>query len=135
VLTALFAFPYFGMLNTKSSIVVLVAIVLSLVIHDVQYGPQAALIAESFDADVRYTGAGMGYQLASVVAGGPAPLIAAALLTHYGSSTAISVYIIVCAAISGAALYLLPHTAEARFADVADPLADPTANAATVATA
>ena len=92
VLTALFAFPYFGMLNTKSAVVVLIAIVLSLVIHDVQYGPQAALIAESFDADVRYTGAGMGYQLASVVAGGPAPLIAAALLTHYGSSAAISVH-------------------------------------------
>ena len=130
VLTALFAFPYFGMLNTKSAVVVLIAIVLSLVIHDVQYGPQAALIAESFDADVRYTGAGLGYQLASVVAGGPAPLIAAALLTHYGSSTAISVYIIVCAAISGLALYLLPRTAEARFANVADPLAEPTATVA-----
>jgi MFS family permease len=128
VLTALFAFPYFGMLNTKSSIVVLIAIVLSLVLHDVQYGPQAALIAESFDADVRYTGAGMGYQLASVIAGGPAPLIAAALLTHYGNSTAISVYIIVCCAIAGVALYFLPRTAEARFADVADPLADPHAN-------
>jgi len=135
VLTALFAFPYFGMLNTKSSIVVLAAIVLSLILHDIQYGPQAALIAESFDADVRYTGAGMGYQLASVIAGGPAPLIAAALLTHYGSSTAISVYIIVCAAISGAALYLLPHTAEARFADVADPLADPTAAVTTAGAA
>ena len=133
LLTALFAFPYFGMLNTKSAVVVLIAIVLSLVIHDMQYGPQAALIAESFDADVRYTGAGLGYQLASVVAGGPAPLIAAALLTHYGSSTAISIYIIVCAAISGAALYLLPRTAEARFADVADPLAEPTADVTTAA--
>jgi MFS family permease len=131
VLTALFAFPYFGMLNTKSSIVVLAAIVISLVLHDIQYGPQAALIAESFDADVRYTGAGLGYQLASVVAGGPAPLIAAALLTHYGSSTAISMYIIVCCAIAGAALYLLPNRVEARFADVADPLADPTADVTT----
>ncbi len=125
VLTALFAFPYYGMLNTKSSILVLAAIVLSLVLHDVQYGPQAALIAESFDADVRYTGAGLGYQLASVIAGGPAPLIAAALLTHYGSSTAISIYIIVCCAIAGLALHFLPRTAEARFADVPDSLADP----------
>ncbi|MEO6880101.1 MAG: hypothetical protein ABI181_04005 [Mycobacteriaceae bacterium] len=65
------------------------------------------------------------------MAGGPAPLIAAALLTHYGSSTSISIYIIICAAISGAALYLLPRTAEARFADVADPLAEPTATAVT----
>jgi metabolite-proton symporter len=133
-LTALFAFPYFGMLDTKSSIVVLAAIVLSLVLHDVQYGPQAALIAESFDADVRYTGAGLGYQLASVIAGGPAPLIAAALLTRYGNSTAISIYIIVCCAIAGVALYFLPRTAEARFADVADPLADPQAEVTTAGT-
>ncbi|GAB2909905.1 MFS transporter [Rhodococcus aerolatus] len=134
-LTALFAFPYFGLLGTRSAVVVLVAIVLSLVIHDVQYGPQAALIAESFDADVRYTGAGLGYQLASVVAGGPAPLIAAALLTHYGSSVAISIYIIACAAVSAVALRLLPNTAEARFADVADPMAEPTADASTATAA
>jgi MFS family permease len=108
VLTALFAFPYFGLLNTGNSILVGVAIVVSLVLHDIQYGPQAALIAESFDADIRYTGAGMGYQLASVVAGGPAPLIAAALLVHYGNSTAISIYIIICAAIAMTALILLP---------------------------
>jgi hypothetical protein len=50
----------------------------------------------------------MGYQLASVVAGGPAPLIAAALLVHYGNSTAISIYIIICAAIAMTALILLP---------------------------
>jgi len=108
VLTALFAFPYFGLLNTGNAVLVGVAIVVSLVLHDIQYGPQAALIAESFDADIRYTGAGMGYQLASVVAGGPAPLIAAALLVHYGNSTAISIYIIICAAIAMTALILLP---------------------------
>jgi len=59
---------------------VLIAIVLSLVLHDIQYGPQAALIAESFGTNLRYSGAGIGYQLASVIAGGPAPLIAAAIL-------------------------------------------------------
>ena len=87
------------------------AIILSLMLHDVQYGPQAALIAESFDADIRYTGAGMGYQLASVVAGGPAPLIAAALLAATGDSTSISIYIIICCAISMLALILLPKVA------------------------
>ena len=60
----------------------LLAIVLSLVFHDMQYGPQAALIAESFGPNIRYSGAGLGYQLASVIAGGPAPLIAAAILQH-----------------------------------------------------
>ncbi|HEY8700103.1 MAG TPA: MFS transporter [Arthrobacter sp.] len=111
VLTALFAFPYFGLLNTGNALLVGIAVVVSLVLHDMQYGPQAALIAESFDPDIRYTGAGMGYQLASVIAGGPAPLIAAALLEHYGDSTAISIYIIVCAIISMGALILLPKAA------------------------
>lgn len=113
VLTALFAFPYFGLLNTGNALLVGIAVVVSLVIHDMQYGPQAALIAESFDPDIRYTGAGMGYQLASVIAGGPAPLIAAALLEHYGDSTSISIYIIICAAVSMGALILLPKAANA----------------------
>jgi MFS family permease len=74
-----------------------------------QYGPQAALIAESFTPEVRYSAAGLGYQLASVVAGGPAPLIAAALLAHFGSSDAIAVYIVGCAVISLIALIVLPR--------------------------
>ena len=57
--------------NTRQYGLVLLAIVLSLVFHDMQYGPQAALIAESFGANIRYSGAGIGYQLASVIAGGP----------------------------------------------------------------
>ena len=111
VLTALFAFPYFAMLDTREPFIVGVAIVVSLILHDIQYGPQAALIAESFDADIRYTGAGLGYQLASVVAGGPAPLIAAALLAQYGNSTAIALYIIACCAIAMLALFFLPKAA------------------------
>jgi metabolite-proton symporter len=109
VCTGLFAFPYFGLLNTREAGLVLLAIVLSLVFHDMQYGPQAALIAESFGTNVRYSGAGLGYQLASVIAGGPAPLIAAAILKHTGSSTGISWYIVICAVISLVALVLLPR--------------------------
>src|SRR5439155_14776340 len=80
VCVAAFAFPYYGLLNTKEAGLILLAIVLSLVFHDMQYGPQAALIAESFGPATRYSGAGLGYQLASVIAGGPAPLIAAAIV-------------------------------------------------------
>ncbi|WP_079132066.1 MFS transporter [Streptomyces nanshensis] len=104
-----FAFPYFAMLDSGSSGLVLIAIVLSLFFHDIQYGPQAALIAESFGANVRYSGAGLGYQLASVIAGGPAPLIAAAILENYGSSTGISWYIIACCVLALAALVLMPR--------------------------
>jgi hypothetical protein len=64
------------------------------------YGPQAALIAESFTGRLRYSGASLGYQLASVIAGGPAPLIAAWLLAQYGSGYVIAVYILVCATLS-----------------------------------
>lgn len=122
VLTAIFAFPYFGLLNTGNSLLVGLAIILSLVVHDVQYGPQAALIAESFDADIRYTGAGMGYQLASVIAGGPAPLIAAALLEATGDSTAISVYIIICCVISMLALIFLPKLSKSLAVPASTPV-------------
>jgi MFS family permease len=112
VATAVFAFPYFGLLDTRSGILVLLAIIVSLIVHDMQYGPQAALIAESFGANLRYSGAGLGYQLASVIAGGPAPLIAAAILAATGSSTGISIYIIICCILSFIALVLLPRRPE-----------------------
>jgi len=109
VCTALFAFPYFGLLNSRQAGLVLLAIVVSLIFHDMQYGPQAALIAESFGTNVRYSGAGLGYQLASVIAGGPAPLIAAAILKNTGSSAGISWYIIGCCVLAMIALVLLPR--------------------------
>jgi metabolite-proton symporter len=112
VCTALFAFPYFGLLNTKVSWLVLVGIVVSLIFHDMQYGPEAALIAESFDTNVRYSGASLGYQFASVIAGGPAPLIAAAILSATGSSTWISWYIIGCTVLAMIALIAMPRPAK-----------------------
>ena len=74
-----FGFLYFGMVDTAIPSLVFIAIVLSLIPHDMQYGPQAALIAEAFTPRLRYSGASLGYQLASIIAGGPAPLIATAL--------------------------------------------------------
>jgi metabolite-proton symporter len=108
VLVGLFAFPYYALLNTRQSGLVLLAIVTSLVLHDIMYGPQAALISETFGTGVRYSGAGLGYQLASVIAGGPAPLIAAAILATTHSSTGISLYIVGCAVISFVALLFMP---------------------------
>jgi metabolite-proton symporter len=109
VLTGAFAFPYFGLLNSKESALILIAVVVSLIVHDMQYGPQAALIAEGFGTHLRYSGAGLGYQLASVIAGGPAPLIATKILQETGSSTGISWYIIACCALGLAALLLMPR--------------------------
>lgn len=95
--TGVFGFIYFAMLNTGSPTIIFLAIILSLIPHDMQYGPQAALIAESFTGRLRYSGSSLGYQLASVIAGGPAPLIATWLFGTFHSATAIAVYIAVCA--------------------------------------
>ena len=100
VVTGVFGFIYFGMVNTGVAWVIFLAIVLSLIPHDMMYGPQAALIAESFTGRLRYSGASLGYQLASVIAGGPAPLIATWLFGTYKSSYAIAIYIAVCAVVS-----------------------------------
>jgi MFS family permease len=80
-----YGFFYFYMLDMKSPTYMFIAVMLSIVPHGMMYGPQAALIAELFTGRLRYTGASLGYQLASVIAGGPAPLIALWLYTSYGS--------------------------------------------------
>ena len=98
--TGVFGFVYFALLDTAIPTWIFVAIVLSLVPHDMMYGPQAALIAESFTGRLRYSGASLGYQLASIIAGGPAPLIAAALFAEYRSGYAIAAYILFCAILS-----------------------------------
>jgi hypothetical protein len=85
-----FGFLYFGMVDTAIPSAVFM---LSLIPHDMQYRPQAALIAEAFTPRLRYSGASLGYQLASLIAGGPAPLIATALFAHYQTGYAIAIYI------------------------------------------
>jgi MFS family permease len=108
VLTGIFGFIYFAMLDTAVPGWIFLGIILSFVPHDLMYGPQAALIAECFTPRLRYSGASIGYQLASVVAGGPAPLIATALLAATGSGYAIAVYIALCAIVSIVATIMMP---------------------------
>jgi len=107
IVTGIFGFAYFGMLSSGSAAWIFVAVVMSLIPHDMMYGPQAALIAESFTPRLRYSGSSMGYQLASIIAGGPAPLIAAALFAHYKTGYAIALYILACSVISVAATLML----------------------------
>jgi metabolite-proton symporter len=107
--TALWAVPYFMLLDTGSSTWVFLAVFFSLIPHDMMYGPQAALIAETFTTRLRYSGAGLGYQLASVFAGGPAPLLAAWMLHTFNSSLPIALYIIFGALVTVIATILLPE--------------------------
>src|SRR5579875_1253901 len=81
---AVFVFPYFLLLNTANPLLIILALILSLgICHAWLYGPQAALIAERFGTRIRYTGASLGYQLASITAGGPAPIVATYLLANH----------------------------------------------------
>ena len=99
-LAGLFAFPYFFVLTHGGQVPIFIVVVMSMIIHAMMYGPQAALIGESFPTHLRYGGAGLGYQLASVFAGGPAPLVATWLLHETGTPYSISIYIVVAAVIT-----------------------------------
>ncbi len=118
VLMLIFAFPYFLLMNSKSDVLFILAVILSLaVFHAWVYGPQAALIAERFGTRSRYSGASLGYQLAAPFAGGLAPIIALLLLNGKtnlavlglksanvtigaGSWQAVAIYIVVLSIIS-----------------------------------
>jgi MFS family permease len=108
VSVGVFAFVYFAMMNSLVPGLIFAAIVLSFVPHDLMYGPQAALIAECFPARLRYSGSSLGFHLASIVAGGPAPLIATALFAATGSGYAVAGYILFCAVVSVSATAFLP---------------------------
>jgi MFS family permease len=108
VLTGIYGFIYFALLNSLVPGLIVLAIVLAFIPHDIMYGPQAALIAEGFTPRLRYSGTSIGYQLASLTAGGPAPIIATALLAAYGSGYVIGGYIAICAVVSIIATVLMP---------------------------
>ena len=86
----------------------IIVLVVGLILHGAMYGPQAALIAESFTPRLRYSGASLGYQLASLVAGGPSPLIATWLFATYKSGYAIAIYIAACSVVSLISAALMP---------------------------
>ena len=118
---AVWGFVYFGLYATAVPIIVFIAIAVSLIPHDMQYGPQASLIAESFTGRLRYSGASLGYQFASIIAGGPAPSIALGIWTGFlfigpwkvlsplpaKNAYMISVYILACCVIGFIATALL----------------------------
>jgi metabolite-proton symporter len=106
-----FAFPFFWLLETRQTGLVILAVVIGLIGHAAMYGPQAAFFSELFGTRVRYSGASLGYQLASPLAGGLAPLIATALLESAGGKPwPVAVYLIVMAAITLVSVWLVEET-------------------------
>src|SRR6201996_5340983 len=108
VVMGIFGFVYFAMLDTMNPTIIFIAISISLLPVMTLYGPEAALIAEAFSPRLRYSGASLGYQLASIIAGGPSPFIATALFATYHSSLPIALYILVCAVVGIVSTALLP---------------------------
>jgi MHS family shikimate/dehydroshikimate transporter-like MFS transporter len=107
--TALFAYPLFMLLDTGSSALIALALVIALVFANApMYGPQAAFLSELFGTRVRYSGASLGSQLASVIAGGLSPFIATALLP-YGRG-ALAAYIMAMALITIGAVLMAAET-------------------------
>jgi metabolite-proton symporter len=108
VFSGIWAFPLFFLLDMKSPEYMIVAIAVGMAIgHSAMYGPQAAFMSELFSTRVRYSGASLGYQLASIFAGGISPLIATYLLKQSGGNPApIAWYMIVLAAITVVSVFL-----------------------------
>jgi MFS transporter, MHS family, shikimate and dehydroshikimate transport protein len=123
IFTGAFAFPFFWLIETSMPALLVLSMVLALSVgHAAMYAPQASFVAELFGTRVRYSGLSLGYQLASVIAGGLSPFIAMSLLRRTGSSSSIALYIILMAAITTISVYLAAETAHK---DIADTIADP----------
>lgn len=93
-------FPFFSLIDTADFGNLVLAVTVGLVFHGAMYAPQAAFFTEMFATRMRYSGASIGAQFASVAAGAPAPLIATALLSDYDSSTPIALYVIAAAVLT-----------------------------------
>jgi metabolite-proton symporter len=110
---AIWVLVFFALLDTGHFVLILLAAVVALFLHAAMYGPQASFISEMFPTRVRYTGASMGYQLAGIVGGGVAPIISTALLDHFDSSSAVSVYVIAMLAVTAICVVAAPETVKA----------------------
>jgi metabolite-proton symporter len=106
----LWMFAFFALLDTKSFLPITLAATVGLVLHGAMYGPQAAFFSELFGTKVRYSGASIGYQLASIAAGGLAPLIATALLAAYDSTFPVVLYVLAMCALTVVAVVASKET-------------------------
>jgi MHS family shikimate/dehydroshikimate transporter-like MFS transporter len=110
IMTAVLAYPLFLLLDTGETRYVVLAMFLVFIFsHAAMYGPQAAFLSEMFGTRVRYSGASLGAQLSSVLAGGLSPFIATALLRSYGKG-ALALYLIFMAAVTIVAVVAATET-------------------------
>jgi MFS family permease len=108
---AIWVFLFFPLLDTRSTVLIVVAAVGGLLFHAAMYGPQTAFISELFSTRVRYSGASLGYQIAGVLGGALAPIISIALLDRFGSALPVSLYVLGGLLITMVSVWLAPETA------------------------
>jgi metabolite-proton symporter len=106
------AFVFFGLLDTNEPGPILLAVVVGLFFHTLMYAPQSAFFSELFGTSVRYTGASVGYQLASIFAGALAPIIAVELLgsADERNTTAVAIYVALASVVTVIAVYFAKET-------------------------
>ncbi len=130
--TGAWAWAFFALLDTRSFPMLVLAVTVGLIFHSAMYAPQAAFFSELFATRMRFSGASIGAQFASVAAGAPAPLIAVALLAHYGNAHSISLYITLAAVVTVVAVLFAKET---RGRDLAEADAESDAEAEPAAAA
>ncbi|MFI7614475.1 MFS transporter [Nonomuraea terrae] len=121
IAAAVWVFAFFPLLDTRSFPLIALAAVVALITHAAMYGPQAAFIAELFSTRLRYSGASMGYQVAGIVGGALAPIIALQLFEAFQSTVAVSIYVVASLAVTAVGLAIAPET---RDLDLATASAD-----------
>ncbi|MGB2391027.1 MAG: MFS transporter [Pseudomonadales bacterium] len=109
ILTGLWGFALFPLIDTGSPYAIVLAVSLGLVFLGMQYGPQAAFFTELFSTEVRYSGASLGYQLGAIVGGALAPTIAVLLWNNFGIFY-VSLYIALAAVLTLLSLSALTET-------------------------
>ena len=110
---AIWTFVFFDLIATKDETKIVLAVIVGLVLHALMYSPQAAFFSELFGTTVRYTGASVGYQLASIFAGALAPIIALKLLGDDLASPdtfAVGVYVAIASVITVVSVLLAKET-------------------------
>jgi len=110
VLTGLWAFAIFPLIDTGSFLLICIALCGGQLFVGFMYGPQAAFLAELFSTNVRYSGASLGYQFGAILGGAMAPIIATALLAYYESTLGISIYILIASLLTLLSVFLLSET-------------------------
>ncbi|MFD4420428.1 MFS transporter [Agromyces sp. NPDC058484] len=122
ILGATWAFFAFPLMNTGQPVVIWAAISLGLIFHAAMYAGQPAIMAEMFPTRMRYSGVSLGYQVTSIFAGSLAPIIATSLLSQFGSSVPIAIYVLIACVITLVAVAFARETRglDLREVDAAD---------------